>query len=181
MRPHDANSRSSSNERTLRARSTETGARRHPSSVDLAEFLLGQCSPGTALLVSHHGAHCPSCWSRLLDMGGLDVRPTEPVHGPWSPLTPGLEVAPLQGVSGIGEAVYALRVQGGAQLASDNPLTICELLIWDGALLCDDVAYGIGDFLLFEAGLPATICAHPETGFSALLTTFDAEPPAGEA
>jgi anti-sigma factor ChrR (cupin superfamily) len=175
------NGRTTPTEASTRDQMSTFGARRHPSPVVLAEFLLGQCSPGTQLLVSQHSARCQACWSRLSDLGGLDLHPKEPAPGPWTELPGGLQVAPLQGVSGIGEAVYVLRLAAGAQLSSHDPFEICELLITDGALVCDDVRYGAGDFLSIDDGLPVVIAADGEAGVSALFTTQDADATAGEA
>lgn len=153
----------------------------HPSKGELIEFLLGQSTPGTALLVSQHTARCQSCRIELLDMGGFDLRPSEPDLGAWLALAAGLEVAPVQGASGLGEAVYALRVQRGGRLSSDAPLKLCEVLVIDGALVCEERCYRPGDFLRFDPRLPTSISATDEAGLLAFCTTLETDLAAGEA
>ena len=109
------------------------------------------------------------------------MRPQERVLGSWTELPGGLLVAPVLGVSGIGEAVYALRVPAGAQLSSDTPFQISELLITDGAFFCDEVGYEVGDFLSIDDGLAVRFSAEVDGGFSAYITAPETYAAAGEA
>src|SRR5438067_5319131 len=107
----------------------------HPGAQVLADFLMGDCSPGTALLVSRHVELCPQCRGDLQQMGAAEVAANRPDRGEWSAVFEGVDVAPLKGVSGLGEAVYEIRAKVSARFPLDGPIRVAEMLVVAGALL----------------------------------------------
>lgn len=148
----------------------------HPSAQTLADFLTGDCSPGTALLIARHIELCPQCRSRVQQMGAAGAATYEPSQGAWQAHSPGVELAPLDAVSGLGEAVYAIRAEAGAQVQVDAPLHIAEILILLGGFEQGGKAYRGGDFVALDhkpAAAPLTAAAN--RGFSGLLTASQPE------
>ena len=147
----------------------------HPSAQALADFLTGDCSPGTALLVARHIGLCPKCRSRVQQMGAAAAAASQPPQAAWRALAPGVELARLEGVSGLGEAVYAIRAESGAQVPVDAPLRMSEILILFGGFEQQGKAYGAGDFVALDDHPAAPLTAAPHGGFSGLLTAIQPE------
>lgn len=147
----------------------------HPSAQALADFLIGDCSPGQALLISRHLLGCARCASRIQAMGAVGAGSGEISYGESRTLRPGVELTTLQGASGIGEAVYYLKVAPGETPPLDGPLTVSEILVLEGALIIDGVTYGSGDFLSLAAPPAAPATSDPAAGVACLLTTHDAD------
>jgi anti-sigma factor ChrR (cupin superfamily) len=124
---------------------------RHPSAQALANLLIGDCSPGAALLARRHLAVCPQCAARLQAMGSM----TPAVNGeilfdPVELPRPGLEVARVRGASGVGEAVLQIRAAPGTPLPLDEPLAALEILVLDGGFTAEGESCRAGDFLSLE-------------------------------
>jgi hypothetical protein len=143
----------------------------HPGAQALADVLIGDCSPGTALLVARHTEVCAECRGRVRQMDPRGkVGCADPVRGAWRQLAAGVEVAPLGGVAGLGEAVYDIRAQAAADVQVEAPFEFLELLVLEGSFERDGKLYAAGDFLCFAGrSADAALTADPVIGFSGLL------------
>ena len=148
-------------------------ATHHPGCQALANFLVGDCSPGASLLIAKHVHLCAQCASRVHAMGscGMDAGPIR--FGATEPVAPGLEMALVEGVSGLGEAVYCVRAAPGTTL----PLKAVELLVLEGELEADGVAYRAGDYLSLEESPKRQLTSHPAWGCVYLKATHVSEIP----
>lgn len=144
----------------------------HPSAQALANFLIGDCSPGAALLLSRHVEACPRCASRVQALGAAEVAPTELSNGETQVLQPGLELTAVIGASGLGEAVYLIKAAPGLALPADRPQQLAELLVIEGSLLADGKAYRKGDFLALDDTPKKELVSGP-SGCTCLVTAHD--------
>jgi anti-sigma factor ChrR (cupin superfamily) len=117
----------------------------HPNAQVLADLLVGECSPGAALLAARHVAACPQCAARLNAMGSVPTSAGEISCDPPQAQRPGIEIARARGASGLGEAVFWIRAQPGVALPLEEPLH--ELLVLEGGFTAQGARYGAGDFL----------------------------------
>ena len=124
---------------------------RHPSGQALANFLVGDCSPGASLLIARHVKLCAHCSSRVHAMGSVCVEASPISFSAEESLAPGLEIAVVEGVSGLGEAVYRVRAAPGAPLPKDDPAPAVEILVLEGVIEADGEVYRAGDYLSLEA------------------------------
>ncbi|MDB5446589.1 MAG: Anti-ECFsigma factor, ChrR [Phenylobacterium sp.] len=132
--------------------------RHHPSAEALADFLIGDCSPGTALLVERHTLVCPVCAARLKAFGGA-VRPAGPLSvGQWRTAAEGVTAALVHDASGLGEKVYLLRLSRTAAVPI-AALEIAEILVLEGALIAPDASFAAGDYISVEASPPGALNA----------------------
>jgi anti-sigma factor ChrR (cupin superfamily) len=123
----------------------------HPSAQALANLLIGDCSPGVALLARRHLEVCPQCAARLQAMGSLTGSAGgESLFDPVQVLRPGLEIARARGASGFGEAVLQIRAAPGTALPLDEPLAALEILVLDGGVTAEGETYRAGDFVSLE-------------------------------
>lgn len=145
----------------------------HPSAQALANFLIGDCSPGAALLVTKHVTLCARCASRVQAMGSVGVSTGEICYGEPETLEPGLEATLVEGASGLGEAIFCMRAAPDQALPLDEPLPAVELLVLEGSLVADGVQYFAGDFLSVEETPKRRLTSHPITGCVYLMTAQD--------
>jgi anti-sigma factor ChrR (cupin superfamily) len=110
-------------------------------------MLVGECSPGAALLVARHVAVCPQCTARLNAMGAVATSAGEISYDPPQAERPGIEIARARGASGLGEAVFWVRAQPGEALPLEAPLHVAELLVLEGGFTAQGARFGAGDFL----------------------------------
>jgi anti-sigma factor ChrR (cupin superfamily) len=143
----------------------------HPSGQALANLLIGDCSPGAALLITRHVALCARCASRVQAMGSVGVETIDVSCGEAEALGPGLEITLVQGASGIGEEVFRVRAAPGQALPRDAPSPAVELLVLEGGLEADGVAYLAGDFLSLEETPKAVLTSSPTQGCVYFMTT----------
>jgi len=145
----------------------------HPSAQTLANYLIGDCSPGAALLVGRHLNECPRCASRLQAMGACGGAASElAFEEPMNP-SPGVELTPISGVSGLGERVFRMRVAPGQALPLDMPPSAEEVLLLEGSFTLAGKAYGPGDFISFEGPCAAAPVSDAIRGCVLLLTAAD--------
>ena len=132
--------------------------RHHPSAEALAEYLIGDCSPGTALLVERHTQVCSVCAARLTAFGGA-VRPSGPLSaGQWRAVGDGVTAAPVHDAGGLGEKVYLLRLSRAAAVPIAH-LEIAEILVLEGELAAAEATFFTGDYVRVEAGGAAALTA----------------------
>jgi anti-sigma factor ChrR (cupin superfamily) len=136
----------------------------------LANFLIGDCSPGAALLLTRHVESCPRCASRVQALGAAGVAPAELSNGETRVLRSGLELTAVNGASGLGEAVYLIKAAPG--LALTAPQSLAELLVIEGSLTADGKAYRKGDFLALDE-TPKKELVSGASGCTCLVTTHD--------
>jgi anti-sigma factor ChrR (cupin superfamily) len=154
------------------------GIAHHPTARLSAEYRAGDIAPGAALAVTAHISACPRCAALLQEppmAPGAAWTPSSippsPVsaalppllrgaaRGRWRRVSPGVSVAELRAVSGLGEAAYLLRataptqivlppeadillvLAGGAQAPSGS-LSPGDLVETSGAIQIDVVATG---------------------------------------
>ena len=146
----------------------------HPSAQALADLLIGDCSPGAALLVGRHVEACAQCASRVQAMGAVGGPPGAFRCTPAEMLAPGVEIARVTGASGLGEAVFHLRVQAGELLPLEELLPVAEVLVLEGGLGLGGESYGPGDFLSLENRPATKLVADAARGCACLLTCLDA-------
>jgi anti-sigma factor ChrR (cupin superfamily) len=152
----------------------------HPSAQALANLLIGDCSPGAALLLARHIEACPQCAIRVQAMGAVGAAARDIQVDPPRSLRPGVEITHLKGVSGLGEAVFQLRVAPGEMLKLDEPLPLAELLVLEGVLCVDNESYGPGDFLSLDERPGGRLKSGDERGCVCLITCLDEDGAAGE-
>jgi anti-sigma factor ChrR (cupin superfamily) len=145
----------------------------HPSAQALANFLIGDCSPGEALLITRHLESCVQCASRLQAMGSVSGQTPELVYGEATSLRDGVELQRIQGVSGLGEAVFHVRVAPGQAAPLATPLPAAEVLLLEGGFTIDGKSYVAGDFLSFDGPPPTLVTSDPRRGCVLLLTATD--------
>lgn len=151
----------------------------HPSGQALANFLVGDCSPGAGLLISRHVSLCARCASRVQAMGSVGVDTGVISCGEAEALRPGVEITLVQGASGLGEAVFHVRVAPGQPLPLNDPLPTVELLVMEGAVMADGATYFTGDFLSLEETPKIQLLASSTAGCAYLMTAHaPSEPPA---
>jgi anti-sigma factor ChrR (cupin superfamily) len=120
---------------------------RHPSAQALANLLIGDCSPGEALLIARHVDACPNCASRVQSMGAAGAAVGDLICEPAETPQPGIELARISGVSGLGEAVFRLRAAPGLSIPLAQAMPVAELLVLEGALTAGGETYFAGDFV----------------------------------
>lgn len=150
----------------------------HPSGQALANFLVGDCSPGASLLIARHVKLCVNCSSRVHAMGSVGVDAVPIAFGEAQGLAPGLEIAPVTGVSGLGEAVYRVRAAPGTSLPQKAPCPAIEVLVIEGGFEADGVSYRAGDYLSLEETPKTRLISAATTGCVYLKVTHA---PTGQA
>jgi anti-sigma factor ChrR (cupin superfamily) len=149
----------------------------HPSAQALANLMIGDCSPGAALLLSRHVGACPQCTARVQAMGAL-VTPISGInYEPPQALRPGVEIARVAGASGLGEAVFRLRAGRGEPLDLAEPYPVAEILILEGGVMIGGETYVPGDFLAVNERATGEVVGDPERGCVCLITCLDGSAP----
>jgi anti-sigma factor ChrR (cupin superfamily) len=143
--------------------------RRHPPSQVLADFLVCDCSPGTSALLARHMDLCGRCRSRVQLMGATGSPLSGVEQGPWRVLVEGVDVSPLAGAAGLGEAVYVVRAAAGARVPLRAPIAVAEVLLLEGRSEADGEIYVPGDYAVFDA---AWMTADAESGCTAMVTAL---------
>jgi anti-sigma factor ChrR (cupin superfamily) len=146
----------------------------HPSPQALADFLIGDCSAGTATLLGLHFEICPRCRGLIQQMGAAGAPVSVGPQGPWKAVAPGVEVAAAPSAGGIGETVYLLRVDPGAHAPLHDPIVMAEILVLDGGFDLGGSAHATGDFKIVEHSPNTWISAHPKAGLRAIVTAYQA-------
>jgi len=147
----------------------------HPSPQALADFLIGDCSAGTATLLGLHFEICPRCRGLIQQMGAtgspINIGPLEP----WTTIAAGVEVAAAHSAGGIGETVYMLRAEAGASVPLHLPIAMAEFLVLEGGFELAGEAYATGDFKTVEGQPNVAVSAHPKAGLRAIITAYQAQ------
>jgi anti-sigma factor ChrR (cupin superfamily) len=146
----------------------------HPAPQALADFLIGDCSSGTATLLGLHFEICPHCRSRIQQMGAAGSPIAIGPQGPWTSIAPGVEAAAADSASGIGETVYMLRALPAANVPLHAPIGIAEILVLDGGFDLGGAPYAAGDFKTVEDQPLMWISADPKAGLRAIVTANQA-------
>lgn len=144
--------------------------RHHPRAQALANFLIGNCSPGEALLIAGHVDRCAHCAGRIHALGAMSGSAGVVNYGQPRALAPGIELTPVLGVSGLGEAVVHLQLAPGCDLPARDDLQVAEILLLEGGLTVDSARYGPGDFLSLETSPHRQLVSHPKKGCVCLAT-----------
>jgi hypothetical protein len=142
----------------------------HPNAQALADFLIGDCSPGTAFLIARHVDVCTACGGRVQQMGRAAAGRTELRRGATRTPTQGLFVTVLEGASGLAETVLELRAQAGARISAALALHMAEVLVVEGAFVLDGATYRPGDFIPLPAQPDSDFVLDVPTGLVALAT-----------
>lgn len=145
----------------------------HPSAQMLANFLIGDCSPGAALLVARHIEACAQCAARIQAMGAVGGAAGEVFYETPRLLRPGVEMARVIGASGIGEAVLSVSAAPAELLPLDEPLAAAEILVLSGGFTADGETYTPGDFLSLEERPVRQAISNPDLGCAYLVTCQD--------
>ena len=128
----------------------ERAPRRHPATQTLADFLIGNCSPGTAYLLRQHARLCQRCGSLLEEIGAASRRCDEVELRSRELISPGVVASTLVGVAGLGEIVYYLQAEPGASMPLRRPGELCELLVLGGKIQIESEVLAAGDFIVLE-------------------------------
>jgi hypothetical protein len=73
-------------------------------------------------------------------------------------------IALVAGASGLGEAVYRVRAAPGVTLTQHQPWPAVEILVLEGELRADGVAYRAGDYLSLEENPKKRLVSDPAKG-----------------
>lgn len=141
----------------------------------MANLLIGDCSPGAALLLARHVDACPKCAIRMQAMGAVGGMARDLQCDAPEVLQPSLEIARVRGVSGLGEAVYRLRAQSGERLNLREPLQAAEILLLEGALVIDGKRYVAGDYLSLEDHPAGELVSDAKRGCVCLITCAETD------
>lgn len=188
-------------------------AERHPSQELRAAYRAGDTSPGTALALTVHAEKCPVCGvdvqrfpsargaradgaraadsAAVVPVGGVESHAlTELRQSQWRWLAPGVRAAELHGASGLGEAVYLVKLGPGRAFPAKGLSTLAQVVILGGAMHDWGERYEAGDYLDAEAHplrrpiaerpdgclcLVVTDGSWPGPGLSALLSPLRGE------
>lgn len=145
----------------------------HPRAEALANFLVGNCSPGEALLIAEHVELCARCAGRIRALGAVSGSAGAVSYGEPRELAPGIELTPVLGASGLGEAVFRLQLEPGRELPPRDDLHVAEILLLEGGLVVDNARYGPGDFLSLETNPHHRLVSHLQKGCTCLATAHD--------
>lgn len=144
----------------------------HPRAEALANFLIGNCSPGEALLIAGHVEHCVHCAGRVHALGSVAGSAGAVSYGKPRTLAPGVELTPVLGASGLGEAVFHLQLAPETELPIRQDLQVAEILLLEGGLSIDGARYGSGDFLSLETNPHRHLVSHAKKGCVCLVTAY---------
>jgi len=150
-------------------------ADRHPSQELHAAYRTGDTSPGTALALTVHAEICAVCRGDVqrftppargghigAGRGRAGQTSAAAVAGMQSPsiaelrqslwrwLSPGVRVAELHGASGLGEAVYLLKLSPGRAIPAKGLSALGHVVVLAGGLQDDGESYEPGDYLEAE-------------------------------
>lgn len=146
----------------------------HPTSERLAGYALGDCSPGTALLVARHVAQCAKCAETILRWGSSPPSAwVPPAAKAWRTVSPGFEMSPVREVSGLGELVFMVRAAAGARMPGAVAGRIDEFVVLSGGILQGGQVAGAGDFWLPASHPQGELVACKKAGLEGLFTTSD--------
>lgn len=90
--------------------------------------------------------------------------------GRWRWLRPGVQVAPIHGVSGFGEAVYLLKAAPGAPAPLARE-AVQQLVVLEGGLHAGEETYGPGDFVDASSRPSTPVTARRPCGCLCLMVT----------
>jgi anti-sigma factor ChrR (cupin superfamily) len=161
---------------------------RHPSPQVRADYLTGNMAPGAALAMTIHFETCTLCnvpverrdgrtVGEWLARGEAPADDRSPIGqeagslGAWRRIGPGLRVADVRGVSGLGEATFLLRLARGAYLPEQRRARFGQLVILDGGLMAEGERLAAGDLINFEEQAPNRLQADARDGCFCLVTT----------
>jgi anti-sigma factor ChrR (cupin superfamily) len=147
----------------------------HPNAQALANLLIGDCSPGASLLLAQHVQLCAQCAIRVQALGAPAGAALAVEFEPPRMLRPGLQMARVQGVSGLGEAVFRLRADPGEALNIEGPFHVAEILVLEGGLFLGEVRYLAGDFLSVGHGPADQLTSDAERGCVCLVACTDGD------
>ncbi|CAN7251015.1 hypothetical protein LJR225_001159 [Phenylobacterium sp. LjRoot225] len=147
----------------------------HPAPQALADYLIGDCSSGTAALLGLHFEICPHCRSLIQQMGAAGSPTAIGPQGPWTSIAPGVEVATAPSASGIGETVYMLRAVPAAKIPLHRPIGMAEILVLAGGFDLGGEPYAAGDFKTVEDQPQMSISTDPNAGLRAVITAYQAQ------
>ena len=92
---------------------------------------------------------------------------------PAKQLGPGIEVAPVHGAAGLGEAVLQVRAAPGELLPLVGPIAAAEVLVLEGGFVAAGETYAAGDFLSLEERPTAQAVSDSVAGCACLVTCQD--------
>ncbi|MDB5417754.1 MAG: transcriptional regulator [Phenylobacterium sp.] len=169
---------------------------RHPSPQARADYLAGNMAPGAALAMTVHFETCALCNVAVEPCGGRTlgerlargeapaddrsvIGPNAGSVGAWRRIGPGLRVADVRAVSGLGEATFVLRLARGAYLPEQRRARFGQLVILEGGLVAGSERLAPGDLIDFEEQAPPRLQADGRDGCLCLVTTDGTWPTAG--
>jgi anti-sigma factor ChrR (cupin superfamily) len=147
--------------------------RHHPRAEALANFAVGNCSPGEALLIAGHVERCAHCAGRIQALGAIGGSGGAVSHGLPRPFAPGVELTPVLGASGLGEVVFHLQLAPGSELPTRRELQVAEILLLEGGLTVGSAHYGPGDFLSLDTHPHRRLVSHAKKGCLCLVAAHD--------
>lgn len=148
--------------------------RHHPSAQVRADYVAATLAPGAALAVRTHLEYCTVCSIAVQAMDGYPEaagQSTPPTFGvkpapqaaagphdlppilqgiprtPWTHIGGKVRGARLEGVSGLGEAVWLVELAQGGSLASGPPGMMWGVVVLKGAARDQDATFQTGDFV----------------------------------
>ena len=142
--------------------------RHHPSAQVRADYATANLSPGAALVVGVHLQFCSVCTIAVQALNGFPPQPAPDVfdmagagdadarlppslqnipRGPWRSLGPRIFGAPLQGVSGLGEAAWLVEAADGAPLSLSRREGVWGAVVLSGEAQSGEAIFGPGDFV----------------------------------
>lgn len=168
----------------------------HPSAQLISDYVIANISPGMGLAVAGHLELCPVCgMSAAAASGGIwraevvggrsfeatadggriappeTVRQLEPLD--WRTMRKGVEGALAPDVSGLGECVFLLRAEPGAEIGAASVRSAILILVTAGGVDIDGRRLGAGDFLELD-GTPLALAADVVAGTTLLVVSEDA-------
>ncbi|MDB5442806.1 MAG: transcriptional regulator [Phenylobacterium sp.] len=168
---------------------------RHPSPQARTDYLTGNMAPGAALAMTVHFETCALCNVPVEPRGGRTlgewfvrgeaaddgspIGPNAGAVGAWRRTRPGLRVADVRGVSGLGEATFLLRLAPRAYLPEQRRARFGQLVILHGGLVAGGERLAPGDLIDFEEQAPPRLQADGRDGCLCLVTTDGTWPTSG--
>jgi putative transcriptional regulator len=162
---------------------------RHPSQEERAAYKAGDTSPGAALALTVHAERCAVCRvdiqslvapARGARVGRKAAAPVEGVEShalgelrqaPWRWLAPGLRAAELRGASGLGEAVYLLKLAPGRAVPPRALAATAQMVVLGGGLQDGQETLQAGDYVDIAAQRLRRAVARRPDGCICLVVT----------
>jgi hypothetical protein len=160
------------------------GIRHHPTAQLISDYVTANISPGVALAVAMHLESCTICALAASTASrpagperiGRADPPSESAlsavaMGPWIGLRKGVLGAVTSAVSGLGEAVYLLKAEPGADIGTASVRHAFLILVLKGRVKADGRTVSAGDLL--ELATPPEVLLADTPGASLLVVAED--------